>query len=185
MTSRNPEFIIFTGPMFGSKTTRMLAAIDRYRYQNKRITAFKPQIDKRYSVSSIRTHSGGGIPAICVETGEDILKNVHKSVDVIAVDEAFMIPDVSKALIDLFQKGHTVVVSSLQLSAAGNVFDEMRDIMPWATKIEVCPAVCPVCGSDAYYTQHKVEELDEIAVGGAELYVPRCWTHYNNKNKEQ
>jgi thymidine kinase len=182
--SKNPEFIIFTGPMFGSKTTRMLAAIDRYRYQNKLVAAFKPQIDKRYAISSISTHSGGALPAICIETGEDIIKNVHKTTEVVAVDEAFMIPDISKTLIDLFQRGHTIVVSSLQLSAAGNTFDEMRDMMPWATKIEVCPAVCPICGSDAYYTQHKVEELDEIAIGGAELYVPRCWTHYNNKGEQ-
>ena len=185
MPSRNPEFIIFTGPMFGSKTTRMLAAIDRYRYQNKQVAAFKPKIDKRYAISIISTHSGGAMPAICVEAGSDIEKNVHLSVDVVAVDEAFMIPGASKALIELFQRGHTVVVSSLQLSAAVITFDEMRDMMPWATKIEVCPAVCPICGSDAYYTQHKVEELDEIAVGGAELYVTRCWTHYDTKNKEQ
>ena len=37
MNMRDPEFIIFTGPMFGSKTTRLLAAVDRYRYQNKKI----------------------------------------------------------------------------------------------------------------------------------------------------
>jgi len=157
----------------------MLAAIDRYRYQNKVVTAFKPKIDKRYSISSISTHSGGTLPAICVESGSDIVENITDPVDVIAVDEAFMIPDVSKILIELFDQGKTIVVSSLQLSAAGNAFDEIKNMMPWATKIETCPAVCPVCGSDAYYTQHKVENLEEIVVGGSELYEPRCWTHYN------
>ena len=33
MIERVPEFIIFTGPMFGSKTTRLIAAVDRFRYQ--------------------------------------------------------------------------------------------------------------------------------------------------------
>ena len=141
-------------------------------------------MDHRYSDSYISTHTGYKLKAVPVSSGEEII-SASDGYDVVAVDEAFMIPSVSKALIKLFQNGHTVVVSSLQLSAAGNVFEEMRDMMPWATKIEICPAVCPVCGSDAYYTQHKGEELDEIAVGGAELYVPRCWTHYNNKNKEQ
>ena len=165
--------------MFGSKTTRMLAAIDRYRYQNKIVKAFKPKIDKRYEISSISTHSGGTIPAICVETGEDITKSITGHVDVIAVDEAFMIPDVSSALVNLFQKGYTVVVSSLQLSASNKVFKEIRDILPWATKVEVCPAVCPMCGSDAYYTHRKVKDIEEIAVGGAELYEPRCYEHQN------
>ena len=41
----SPEFIIFTGPMFGSKTTKLLAAVDRYVYQNKVIMAFKPKLD--------------------------------------------------------------------------------------------------------------------------------------------
>ena len=39
IAQRIPEFIIFTGPMFGSKTTRMLAIIDRYRYQNRNVVA--------------------------------------------------------------------------------------------------------------------------------------------------
>ena len=178
----NPKFIIFTGPMFGSKTTRMLAAIDRYRYQNKNCLAFKPKMDKRYAAPFITTHSGGRIPAVCVDTGEDLLEAVKHcswTVDIIAVDEAFMIPDIAKALIKLFQAGHTIIISSIQLSANNKVFDEIRDIMPWATRIEVCPAVCPTCGTDAYYTHRKVEDIEEIAVGGSELYEPRCWRHHD------
>tara|TARA_R100000008_G_scaffold79291_1_gene60881 strand:+ start:351 stop:893 length:543 start_codon:yes stop_codon:yes gene_type:complete len=176
----NPEFIIFTGPMFGSKTTRMLAAIDRYRYQNKNFLAFKPKMDERYSSSFISTHSGGKIPANCIETGDDVLQALWKHtgpIDIIAVDEAFMIPNIAKALIKLFQDGYTIITSSIQLSASSKVFEEIRDMMPWATKIEVCPAVCPVCGADAYYTHRKVKDIEEIAVGGSELYEPRCWKH--------
>ena len=64
--NNDPKFIIFTGPMFGSKTTRMLATIDRYRYQNKKIVAFKPVIDDRYDQNQIVTHSGGKLFAECV-----------------------------------------------------------------------------------------------------------------------
>ena len=49
LLKRIPEFIIFTGPMFGSKTTRLLAAVDRFRYQNRNVIAFKPKLDERYS----------------------------------------------------------------------------------------------------------------------------------------
>jgi len=182
----DPVFVIFTGPMFGSKTTRMLAAIDRYRYQSRSVVAFKPVIDDRYSSSDISTHSGGRLSAICVKTGEEIETVVHsltKKVDVIAVDEAFMIEGSAKSLVNLFQAGYTVVVSSLQLSASGNVFEEIRDMMPWATRIEVCSAVCPVTGRDAYYTHRKVEGLEEIAVGGSDLYEPRCWEMHTYINR--
>ncbi len=177
----DPEFIIFTGPMFGSKTTRLLAAVDRYRYQNKKIIAFKPVMDKRYSTSEISTHSGGRLHAVGVKSGTDVLEYIGNSdhkYDVVAVDEAFMINGCAEALISLFRSGKIIVVSSLQLSATGKVFEEVRDMMPWATKIEVCPAVCPATGKDAYYTHRKFEG-EEITVGGSDLYEPRCWEYHS------
>jgi len=184
---RIPEFIIFTGPMFGSKTTRLLATLDRFRYQNRNIACFKPRMDDRYSDGEICTHSGGKIDAVCVKSGEDVLKYVQdmNEIQVIAVDEAFMIDGISDALLRLFRSGKTIVVSSLQLSASGNIFEEIRDMMPWATKIEVCPAVCPISGQDAYYTHRKLSGLDEITVGGAELYEPRSWFHHNFMNQSK
>lgn len=185
MIFKIPEFIIFTGPMFGSKTTKLLATVDRYLYQNRSVIAFKPKMDSRYSNSEIVTHSGGSLAAICVNSGSDILEQVDsytEHVDVVAVDEAFMIDGVSDALLDLFRSGKTIVVSSLQISASGNVFEEIRDMMPWATKIEICPAVCTVSGQDAYYTHKKFEDMDEITVGGADLYEPRCWFYHSYMN---
>jgi len=185
--SVDPEFIIFTGPMFGSKTTRMLAIVDRYQRQNRVVAAFKPQMDNRYSQSKITTHTGGFIPAICVKNGNDVLQYINESsfIDVIAIDEAFMIEGISSALIEIFRSGKTIIVSSLQLSATGNVFEEIRDMMPYATKIEICPAVCPVTGRDAYYTHKKVKSLNEIAIGGSELYEPRCWEHHTYMNARE
>ena len=174
-----PDFIIYTGPMFGSKTTKLLATVDRYRYQNKRIQAFKPGIDNRYSESQIVTHSGGKIAATVVSNGVEILDYIKKEdIDVVAVDEAFMIEGVAEALVEIFKSGITVVASSLDLSANCKIFPEMEKLMCWATKIEKCPAVCPICGGDAYYTFKKIEDNEEILVGGSDIYEPRCWNHH-------
>jgi thymidine kinase len=185
----DPEFIIFTGPMFGSKTTRLLAVVDRYTRQNKRVLAFKPMMDDRYASSDIATHSGGRLPAFSVKSGGEILNLARQPqtepVEIVAVDEAFMIDDCADALVELFREGKTIVVSSLQLSASGMVFEEVRDMMPWATKIEVCPAVCPITGRNAFYTHRKLEGLDEIVVGGEDLYEPRCWEHHGYMNRRQ
>tara|TARA_A200000159_G_C7298995_1_gene329194 strand:+ start:483 stop:1046 length:564 start_codon:yes stop_codon:yes gene_type:complete len=181
----DPEFIIFTGPMFGSKTTRLLAQLDRFAYQNKRIVAFKPMMDNRYSNVEICTHSGGRFPAHGVSQGDDIvahLSGLGHDVDVVAVDEAFMIDDVASVLLDLFRRGKTIIVSSLQLSASGMVFEEVMGMMPWATKIEICPAVCPITGRDAYYTHRKISSEKEIEVGGADMYEPRCWEYHTYMN---
>jgi len=65
------------------------------------------------------------------------------------------------------------------------VFEEVRDMMPWATKIEICPAVCPITGRDAYYTHRKIESVNEITVGGADIYEPRCWEHHGFMNRKE
>ena len=87
---KSPELKIFTGPMFCGKTTRMLAALERYRYQNKTTILFKPNIDDRYSDSKVVTHKGQEHTSILVKSGEEILEQgaLH---DVVAVDELFMI----------------------------------------------------------------------------------------------
>ncbi len=180
--TRIPEFIILTGPMFGSKTTRMLALIDRYKYMKKSVVAFKPRMDSRYSTSKIVTHNGGGCDAFNVSSGKEmlmILATIDTNVDIVAVDEAFMIDGVSDALIDIYRLGKTVLVSSIDLSSSCRPFPEMVKMFPWATSIQKCPAVCTVCNNDAYYTHKKTQSDEEISVGGAEMYEPRCWFHHD------
>jgi len=177
----NPEFIVYCGPMFSSKTSRLLSTLEKYKYQHKRIIVFKPKIDDRYSLSDTVTHGGWKMPAICVKSGAEILEylsELDEDPQVIAVDEAFMIPGASEALTWLFTYGFTVVVSSLEMSSAGKPFYELEKMLPWATKIEKCSAVCTVCSRDAHYTHKKQSSEEEIEVGGAELYEPRCAQHF-------
>jgi thymidine kinase len=177
----NPDFILYIGPMFGSKTTRLLGTLEKYKYQHKKVVVFKPQIDDRYSGNEVVTHSGWKVPAVCVKTGPDVLEhlvNLPNEPHVVAVDEAFMIPGIAESLIWLFKNGFTVVVSSLEMSAAGKPFHEIEKLMPWATHVEKCTAVCTVCGRDAHYTHKKQTGGDEIEVGGSELYEPRCFSHH-------
>jgi thymidine kinase len=130
-------------------------------------------MDYRYADEEIVTHTGYKWQAKCVSTGKEIL-DLAAGADIVAVDEAFMIDGVALSLITLFKQGKTIFVSSIQLSARGETFTEIQKIFPWATQVEVCPAVCPITGKDAYYTVAKVEGLNQIDVGGSEKYEPRC-----------
>ena len=171
----DPCFEIFTGPMFGGKTSLMLAAISREKYRNKKIIAFKPKMDHRYSDSFISTHTGYKLEAVPVSTGEEIIA-ASEGYDVVAVDEAFMIDGSAEALRSLFKSGKSIYVASIQLSATGKAFDEIQSMMPWATRIDICTAVCQVTGKDAYYTVRISEPGKEIEVGGAETYQPRSFS---------
>ena len=183
------EFVMFVGPMFGGKTTKLLSAIDRYKYQGRKIMAFKPNVDERYSREEIVTHLKARVPAKRIGTGKDLLVELdtvpyHTTREslsdiVIAVDEAFMIPGIGETLIKLFRLGHPILVSSLQLSSDFTPYKEMQTMMPFATRIEICPAVCSTCGADAYYTKKTGGRSDhQIEVGGAEMYQPKCMDHF-------
>lgn len=180
--SQNPELTVYCGPMFSSKTTRMLSSLERFKLQHKRVLVFKPAIDDRYSGNEVVSHSGWKWPALTVEEGADILEILTEeedAPDVVAVDEAFMIPGVADVLIWLYRTGINVVASTLDLSYSGKAFKEVERLLPYATRVEKCSAVCTECGRDAYYTHKKqVTSDEEVQVGGSELYEPRCFRHH-------
>ena len=179
------EFVMFVGPMFGGKTTKLLSAIDRYKYQGRNILAFKPQVDERYSKKEIVTHWGHKLDALRVTSGAAISRQVVKCFGttgngVIAVDEAFMIDGAGHHLTHLYRLGYTILVSSIQLCSDGTPYTEVMQMMPWATKIEVCPAVCTLCNSDAFFTEKIGGRSDhKVEVGGSEMYQPRCLKHFS------
>jgi thymidine kinase len=179
----NPSFHVYCGPMFSSKTSRLLMELERYKYQHVHVVVFKPQIDTRYSISEVITHGGWRHSAVCVQDGSDVLKylaEIDVDPSVIAVDEAFMIPGIAEALVFLYQSGFNVVVSTLDMASNGKPFPEVVQMLPWATKIEKCTAVCTVCGDDAFFTHKKTTGGSELVVevGGDELYEPRCAAHF-------
>jgi thymidine kinase len=179
--SSNPELIIYTGPMWGSKTTRLIAAMDRLKLQGRKVIAYKPTMDSRYALSQISTHSGAKWPAHCVTSGEMLWNHYSaysEHIDAVAIDEAFMIDGVSSAALQIIRRGTTVMIASLDLSARCKPFEEIERLMPYATRIEKCPAVCPVCGKDAFYTAKLSNSQAEIEVGGRNLYEPRCFHHH-------
>lgn len=171
---------MYTGPMASSKTSQMLMSLERFKYQGRHAAVFKPKIDTRYNDTHVETHMGWRWPAITIDRGKDMIEHLMNmnNPDVVAVDEAFMIKGIADNLIWLFRQGVTVVVSSLDISANGKPFDEVTKMLPWATQVFKCAAVCTICGQDARYTHRRQVSDDEIQVGGLDLYEPRCFEHH-------
>lgn len=186
MSTKNPEFIIYCGPMFSAKTTSLLLVLEKYKHQKKKIAVFKPLIDDRYSYDRITSHGGSSTYSNVVTVASDLLKvlsEMDSEPDVVAVDEAFMIPGISEVLIYLYRLGMTVIVSSLDVSANGKPFLEVEKMFPWATQVHKLSAACTICGADAHYTHKKTSSSEEIEVGGSDIYEPRCFNHHLIINK--
>ena len=190
------ELILYTGPMFSSKTTRLLMEADKRQYQKQKIVSFKSRMDDRYSAfGEIVTHNFNKIPAHLVSAGSEIIEKIidlekESDIDSVIIDELFLIDGGADACVNLFKKGYSVIVASIDLSFTGEPFKEVKDIMPYCTKIEKCTAVCSVCQKDARYTYKKTSvkhvegfesdsSVEQIQVGGSELYEARCQLHHN------
>ena len=150
-------------------------------------------MDDRYSsVGEIVTHNFNKIPAHLVDSGEEIIKkvSVQEEIDCVLIDELFLINGGADACLALYKKGYDVVVASIDLSFTGEPFHEVKELMPYCTRIVKCKSVCSICQKDARYTYKKVSvklvenfesdpSVEQIQVGGAELYEPRCQEHHN------
>tara|TARA_A100001015_G_scaffold99261_1_gene110252 strand:+ start:715 stop:1215 length:501 start_codon:yes stop_codon:yes gene_type:complete len=161
----------------------MLSQIERYSYMGEEALLFKPKLDERYQSDYICSHTGQKREAIRVQHGNDIRRVVSSlyggTPSVVAIDEAFMIPGSGFAATRLFKEGHTILVSSLQLSSDGSAYEEIQEMFPYATYVAVCPAVDPISKQDAYYTEKYGGRKDHaIEVGGAEMYRPRDWNGF-------
>lgn len=186
------ELVLYTGPMFSSKTTKLLMEADKRQYQKQKIVSFKSRMDDRYSVfGEIVTHNFNKLPAHLVATGDEVINKIVEledvsDIDTVIIDELFLIDGGADACVKLFKKGYNVIIASIDLSFTGEPFEEVKNIMPYCTKIEKCTAVCTVCQSDARYTARKsqsslsnTKDENQIQVGGSELYEARCQLHHN------
>lgn len=184
MTERTTphEFVIYTGPMMSGKSSRLLYTLDRLDRQGRRVVTFKPTIDTRYAVDKIVSHTQLQRDAICVETGEQIISylanDAEADYDAIGVDEAFMIEGSAETLKWLFFQGESIYVATLDMSSTLKPFSEFVEMTPWATRVDKIPAVCSVCGGDAFYTWKTANDESEILVGARESYEPRCSLHH-------
>lgn len=171
------EFIVCCGPMMSGKTSSLLAYVDRAKYQKRSVIALKPAIDARYDAARIVSHAGWGIDAYAVQDNEDAGRLILESnVDIVAFDEAFMIPGIANVLIDAFRRQRKdVIVSSLDLSYKCEPFEEIALMFPIATEVRKFSSVCMVCSNDARYTHKKVWNEIENQVGGHDVYEPRCF----------
>lgn len=184
--TKAPKFTIYAGPMFSGKTTSLLLDLERAFYRNEPFLLFKPAKDDRYGLSKVSSHMAVSRPAINIETGADIIETVFREKafqsGTIAVDEAFMIPEIASVLTTLYILGFNIIVSTIDFSSDVKPFEEVVKMLPWATRVKKCFAVCSICGGDAHFTFRKKanDNGSVIQIGGASLYEPRCSLHHPN-----
>lgn len=179
---------VIYGCMFAGKSEELIREVVREQIAKRIVRVFKPKIDTRDGVFTIKTHSGASIPCIPIneDTPEDIyhfLDSVSPEHEVIAIDEAqFFNRYLTLVCLELTRRGHTVIVAGLNLDFRGQPFGPMRDLIVRADSTRQLHAVCIQCGRPATrtmrFTNGKPSNIDEdvIVIGAEQTYEARCNT---------
>jgi len=186
------KLIVHTGSMFSGKTSGLLEDLRRFEIAGLKVILYKPEIDNRFSESSVKTHSKNyERTSFNIKNIQDIMTNDILNHDVIGIDEVQFISsqfissygapnDVASflsSIVSNFKK--TVVVAGLDLDYKGAPFEVVKELLPLADYVYKHHAVCINCGNDAWIS-HRISEDDErIKIGDLDKYVPLCRHCYN------
>ena len=179
--------IAHVGPMFGGKTSGLLADVRKMRIAGYKVGLFKPSKDDRYSANDVVNHDGESISAINIKSLKDIIDESYiDKYDVIAIDEFQFLElphyDYVYVFINyLISTGKTLIISGLDLDSELYPFKNVKDILPYATHIFKHKAVCVDCGNDATTSYCLVEKEGQELIGADEVYTPLCIHCYNKR----
>ena len=177
---------VICGSMFCGKTEELIRRVRRAIIARQQVKVFKPQIDDRYGIQNITSHTGQSVEAIPVESSGEILAQAEGSFTVVAIDEAQFfdmgLVAVVKRLVD--ERAQRVLIAGLDTDFRGEPFGPMPHLLSIAEEVLKLRAICVVCGEAASRTQRLVDgrpaayDDPTILVGAQESYEARCRQHH-------
>lgn len=184
---------VICGCMFAGKTEELLRRINVLNYANKKIVAFKPSIDNRYSESKIASHSGSYYDCVCVDCNDlsPIRKVINDStIDAVIIEEVqFLSEEIVEICEELANHKKRVIVAGLDMDFRGVPFKNVDALMARAEFVTKLAAVCNKCGGPATRTQRLINGEPAhfndpvVLVGAKECYEARCrWCHEVKKD---
>ena len=178
---------IIIGSMFSGKSTELIRRINRYKVLGKKILVINHRLDKRYSESSISTHSNMMLECLSLEklgdinTNEKFLKE-YNSCEVLVIEEAQFFEDLYDVVVkaaDIDNK--IVIVAGLDGDSNREEFGDILKLIPKCDSVKKLHALCVKCkdGTAASFTKRLVKNNSQIYIGVSE-FIAVCRYHYLN-----
>ncbi len=171
---------VICGSMFSGKTEELIRRIKRAEIAKIKLQIFKPNIDDRYSVDYVTSHSSLTAKARPIRNPEEILEFLEDNTRIVAIDEAQFFPiSILEISHRLANRGLRVIIAGLDLDYRGMPFGPMPQLMATAEYVTKMSAICTVCGNTASRTQRlktepRGDSQEQVLVGAGEVYEARC-----------
>lgn len=176
---------VICGSMFSGKTEELIRRVRRAIIAKQHVQVFKPQLDDRYGIEQVTSHTGQNVKAQAVESSAMIVPMLNDKTTVVAVDEVqFFDSGIITVLDELAERDIRVIVAGLDTDFRGEPFGQMPELLCRAEEVTKLRAICMICGNPAARTQRLVDGepayYDDpiIMVGAQEAYEPRCRKHH-------
>jgi thymidine kinase len=190
---------IILGPMFASKTTRLVEIYKQCKFCNISVVVINHSIDNRYDEELLSTHDQVKIPCIktdklldvwtdCINLKEDIsfvprIKDKFKvaSSSVILINEGQFFPDLEEFVKSLLLNNKKVYVCGLDGDFERKKFGQILDLIPLCDKVTKLTSLCSICknGTPGIFSKRITSEKEQTVVG-SDNYIPVCRSCYDN-----
>lgn len=176
---------IICGSMFCGKTEELIRRVRRAVIARQTVQVFKPNIDTRYELASVVTHTGQKIDAQPIFDAADIMNQLAPDTTVVAIDEVQFLDETVVPIVEkLAKRGVRVIIAGLDLDFRAEPFGPMPQLLALAEEVTKLRAICVVCGEPACRSQRLVNGKPAryhdpvIMVGAKESYEARCRQHH-------
>lgn len=193
---------IILGPMFASKTTRLVEIYKQCNFCNISIAVINHSIDNRYDEELLSTHDHIKIPCIKTERlfdvwtdNIDMETNIEKvprikdkfkvaSSSVILINEGQFFPDLEEFVKILLSHDKKVYVCGLDGDFERKKFGQILDLIPICDKVTKLTSLCSLCknGTPGIFSKRISSEKEQTVVG-SDNYIPVCRKCYENNPK--
>lgn len=194
-TKQTGRLTIYAGPMMSGKTTALIAELQDSLEEGHKVLVIKPSIDNRFSDADVISHDGvslqkhTGHSVQTIQTNDFPSSELLKNVGVLLIDEIqFFGPHFPEKIQEVLLSGIDVIAVGLDLDSEGKPFGIMPELLSVANSVFKLVGICSVCGEvSATRTFRKLSAAskEQVLIGGAETYEPRCLTHWVQGQEEK
>lgn len=188
---------LIIGPMFSSKSSSLLAEINRYKYITDKILVINSIFDRERhpdilvneeGVGCMKTHDEKMYEAIMLKELKELKTNdyfnmKYNNADIILIDEGQFYDDLYDFLdCELLTNNKKFIVAGLSADYNMKPIGDIIKLVPIADDIIKLSALCIYCkdGTLANFTKLIKNEnsKDQILIGANDSYSPTCRYHF-------
>ena len=166
---------LFIGPMYASKTTRLVEIYKQCKFCNISVTVINHTIDNRYDDVLLSTHDKVKIPCLQAKNLTDIWNEEVKKSDVILINEGQFFSDLYEVVVEMLASKKKIYICGLDGDFERKKFGTILDLIPLCDKVTKLTSLCSQCkdGTPGIFSMRLTSETEQTVVG-SDNYIPVC-----------